>query len=302
MQRYRTLKKTEQQRLDDSVQRWELRMISTTVGSLFNIMRPAFHNFPNDYVVIDLETTGIRFHKGSQPFFPTSDLITQFGYCLVKDCKVVQQGASILNWYTVPEVDANALTERMRFTKQVVENKNGAPTGKKYHMTPELMQTGGNPIELLSAFKEYILDGARSNKMFFVAHNGYHFDARMITEHFAYWLKQKFVFDANEIFDTGMLEKASQCNTSIWQGDTLKDWSYRVYKARLKNVRWSLDKACVARYKLADRHYLPLDLEGRLEAAHDASFDSYLTHLLFEEYKEIASGRRIEPPIPYRSL
>jgi len=34
-----------------------------------------------------------------------------------------------------------------------------------------------------------------------------------------------------------------------------------------------------------------------MEEAHDAGFDSYLTHLLFEEYKEIASGRRPEPVI-----
>lgn len=277
-------------------------MIATTVSSLFNIMRPQFRNFPNDYVVIDVETTGVKFYKGDMPkFFPDSDLITQLGCCIVKDSKAVYQKALILDWSRIPGIDADLLKKRLEETKKNVEFTNdGVPTGKKYHMTFDLMQSEGRePLEALGLFKHNVFDVARKEGMFFVAHNGYHFDARMIENHYWHWLEEHIGFGPNEIFDTGMVEKGSQSNSVPWMGDTVKDWSYRTYKVRLKDVKWSLDRACATRYRLSDRHYLPVNLEQRIEEAHDAGFDSYLTHLLFEEYKEITAGRRPEPPIPY---
>ena len=281
-------------------------MIATTVSGLFNIMQPHFRNFPNDYVVIDVETTGVKFFKGDMPdFFPSSDLITQLGCCIVRDSKAVSQNAVILDWFKNPGIDAALLKERLALTKQHVEFKDGQPTGKKYHMNAELMQSKGiAPLEALQTFKRDIFDVARKEGMFFVAHNGYHFDARMIENHYWHWLEpygqeRHISFGPNEIFDTGMVEKGSQSNSSPWMGDTVKDWSYRTYKVRLKDVKWSLDRACVNRYRLIDRHYLPVDFEGKLDGAHDAGFDCLLTHYLFEEYKDIVSGRR-PAPLPYR--
>lgn len=276
-------------------------MIATTVSSLFNIMHPYYRNFPNDYVVIDVETTGVKFYKGTPTYFPDADLITQLGWCVVKDSKAVYQGSFILDWFKHPVINHVELKERLLWTKKKVEwTDDGKPTGKHYHMSAELMQShGGDPVDTLKKFKETVIDMARQDGMFFVAHNGYHFDARMIEYHYNYWLNQKIDFGPNEIFDTGMVEKGSQSNSSPWMGDTVKDWSYRTYKVRLKDVKWSLDRACAARYRLSDRHYLPVNLEGSLDEAHDAGFDCYVNHLLFEEYKEITAGRRPEPPIPY---
>lgn len=275
-------------------------MIATTVNGLFNIMSPHFRNFPNDYIVIDVETTGVKFYKGDMPdFFPSSDLITQLGCCIVKDSKAVCQSAVVLDWTQLSTIDQNVLKERLAFTKQAVEFRDGQPTGKHYHMSYDKLKEGRNPIEALKLFKQNVFDVARAEGMFFVAHNGYHFDARMIENHYWHWLEEHIGFGPNEIFDTGMVEKGSQSNSSPWMGDTVKDWSYRTYKVRLKDVKWSLDRACVARYRLSDRHYLPVNLEGRLDEAHDAGFDCLVNHLLFEEYKEITAGRRAEPPIPY---
>ena len=289
---------------EEAPQRWEANMITTTVNSLFNIMKPHFRNFPDDYIVIDVETTGIKFYKGDMPtFFPDSDLITQLGCCMVKGGKAVYQNALILDWTQNPAIDVDQLKQRLTETKQHVELKDGVPTGKKYHMTLELMQQRGKePLETLRLFKHNVFDMARNEGMFFVAHNGYSFDARMIENHYWYWLEEHIGFGPNEIFDTGMVEKGSQANSVPWMGDTIRDWSYRTYKTRLKDIKWSLDKACAARYKLADRHFLGVDLEGRLAEAHDAGFDCFVNHLLFEEYKEIAAGRRPEPPIPYARL
>jgi hypothetical protein len=289
---------------EEATQRWESKMIATTVNGLFNIMQPHFRNFPNDYVVIDVETTGTKFFKGDMPnFFPSSDLITQLGCCIVKDSKAIYQGSMVLDWFRNPGIDQQALKDRLAYTKQQVEFRDGQPTGKKYHMNAELMQKRGtDPLEALRLFKHNVFDVARQEGMFFVAHNGYHFDARMIENHYWHWLEEHIGFGPNEIFDTGMVEKGSQSNSSPWMGDTVKDWSYRTYKVRLKDVKWSLDSACASRYRLSDRHYLPVNLEGRLDEAHDAGFDCYVNHLLFEEYKEITAGRRPEPPIPYGSL
>ena len=278
-------------------------MIKTTVTGLFNIMRPFFRNFPNDYVVVDVETTGIRFYKGVGDFFPNADLITQVGWCVVKDSRAINQGSFMLNWLELPQIKRDDMAARLLHTKQMVEMRDGQPTGKKYHMTLERMESEGvNPLISLKTFKQDVIDSARENQMFLVAHNGYHFDVRMIEQHCNYWLNEKVNFGPNEIFDTGMVEKGSQSSSVPWIGDTVKDWSYRTYRIRLKNVRWALDKSCVARYRLDERHYLPKDIQGKIDQAHDAGFDSYLTHLLFEEYKEITAGRRPEPPIPYKEL
>jgi DNA polymerase III epsilon subunit-like protein len=273
-------------------------MVKLTVNSLLEVMRLGndkgrFRNFPDDYVVIDVETTGIKFHTPGSLLYQ-GDLITQLGYCVVRDAKAVSQAGLTLNWTDVKCIDENCLTQRLLQTKQNVEFKNGQPTGKTYHMTIEKMKKdGSNPIDILREFAKVLRD-AREQGCFYVAHNGYHFDVRMIEDHFAYWIKDDFKFGDNELFDTGMIEKGSQSNSTPWNGDTVKSWSMRTYGARLKNIKWSLDRACVPRYKLDEKYHLKMD------EAHDAGFDCYVTHLLFEEFKEIAKGRRQEPPLPVR--
>lgn len=267
--------------------RLEIKMIQTTVNSLFGLMRPHCRNFPNDYLVFDVETTGTVFDN---------DLITQLGYCLVRDSKPVDQAGIVLDWTRDPAVPEDWLRNRMKETKRNVEfDRDGRPTGKTYHMNYEKMAAEGvEPAVVIKLFREMFED-ARRNRLFFVAHNGYHFDARMLDNHFRRVGNEGFAFGDNELFDTGMVEKGSQSQSTPWVGETVKAWSLRTYEQRLRNVRWSLDVACVPRYRLDEKHNL------NMGEAHDAGFDCLVTHYLFEEYKEFANGKLPEPPPVFRA-
>ena len=271
----------------------ELEMLKQTMNSVLGIMKVGkFRNFPNDYLVIDVETTGVRFHKdGRNARHWDGDFITELGYCYVKDGVSTGHETLVLNWASVPKVNRQALNERMETTRRQMEFKDGKPTGRTYHMSLKRMEEeGADPIEVLQSFAE-ILQFARESGNFFVAHNGYHFDGTMFENHFDYWCKSDFKFGDNEMFDTGMVEKGSRSAMVPWLNDSVRSWSNRTYAVWLKGVHWALDRACVPRYNLAELYNLDMS------QAHGAGFDCYVTHCLFEEFKKIACGDRVEPPI-----
>jgi DNA polymerase III epsilon subunit-like protein len=267
----------------------ELLAVKNTTNYIFDLMRKDnFRNFPNDYLVIDVETTGVEFHKGTPNY--TGDLITQLGSCVVRDGIAVKQSAVTLNWPLLSCISTESLRERMLQTKRNVEFKDGVPTGKTYHLSVEKLATGVNPIEGLREFRE-LLSFNRERGCFLVAHNGWKFDVRMLEDHLGYWLKadnQPFTFKNNELVDTGMIVKGAQTNLTPYTTEPVRTWSNRVANARLKGIYWSLDNYCIPTYRLEERHYLDKS------EAHDAGYDCYITHLLFEEFKNIASGRRVE--------
>jgi DNA polymerase III epsilon subunit-like protein len=275
----------------------ELRMIKETVGGLFDLMKPHFDGFPNNYMVFDLETTGLE---------PRRDLAMQIGFCLVKDGVPVEKMGVIIDWTKLPsflpKTKYQLFREKLEKVKHHVEFKNGVPTGKKYQISFERMQDEGvHPITALELFHDLFVE-TRKQRRFFIAHNGYHFDVPFMEGHFDVFLgarakefnieeRPPFYFADNELFDTGMVEKGSQCQMSPWSNDTVRSWSLRTHNERIRNVRWALDTACVPRYGLKEKHNLDLD------SAHDAGFDCYVCHLLFQEYLRIKDGGKEPDPI-----
>lgn len=273
----------------------ELRMIKHTAQGLFDLMKPHFDGFPDNYLVFDLETTGLN---------PRRDLAVQIGYCLVKNGAPIDRDGIIINWTKIPKFvpDHDRFKQKLETVKQAVEFKAGVPTGKTYHISFErMMDEGVHPLEALSLFND-LFHEARKNRWFFLAHNGYHFDVPFIEGHFDAFLgehrkygaepKPAFYFHDNELFDTGMVEKGSQSQSVPWASDTVRSWSLRTQNERLRNVRWALDTACVPRYNLAEKHGL------NMSQSHDAGFDCYVCHLLFEEYKHLLSNPGVREPDP----
>jgi hypothetical protein len=273
----------------------EYTMLRATVNRLLEIMTPVYGpNFPNDRLVIDVETTGVRFHnfqeavkRGWKHF--DGDLITELGFCHVKENEVKSTETLVLDWTMVPSINKQALANRMAETKRHMEiDQFGQPTGKSYKMSMERMQDeGADPVEVLSLFHE-TLEDARTKKHFIIAHNGYAFDSRMFEDHFQFWCKKMFRFGDNEIFDTGMVIKASQSNQVPWTTDTSRSWSARTYAQRLKGIKWSLDRYAVPLFGLAEKYNLNMD------EAHGAGFDCYVSDCLFREMLAIAKGERAD--------
>lgn len=257
----------------------ELRMIKATVGALFSRMRGKFENFPSDYLVLDTETTGLS---------TDSDLITQIGFCLINERKIVASNNLILDWTSMPEIfPHDKLRQRMENTKFHVENKNGQSTGRKYHMSFEKMRNEGSPPREVLRLIGELLDETQAKKQFFVLHNGISFDCVLLErllDQFGDW---DFQFGEN-VLDSGMVAKSAQMNCIPWQHETIRAWSKRVRDTRLRNVFWALDTYCLPTYRLDVKYGLDIS------AAHDAEWDARATHYVFEYFVDIANGKILE--------
>lgn len=231
-----------------------------------------FGSFPDDYMVGDTETSGV---------VVAQDLVLQVGYCLVEGGKAVETKAVLLNWPDSGLVPEDWLRDRLAQTKQHVEfDKFGNRTNKNYKFTYEMLRQGLPPRGVLTEYHGLLMD-CRAAGQSLVFHNGYNFDGKILKSHFQHWLGIDWEFNDNELWDTGMLEKASQCNFVPEPRDSWKSYAARVSAARLKGVFWSLDGHCIPKYGLEEKHKLDAS------QAHDAGYDCYLAHLVLEEYKEI---------------
>lgn len=257
----------------------ESRMIRTTVNSLFRLMGTRFKEFPANYLVFDVETTGFKVGE---------DLIAELGYVLVRNHQPVDQGWVYLDWTNHPGVDQGWLQDRIDFTRRHIELRDGRPTGRTYHVSYDKLSAGMEPCEALRRYEQLFLNN-RAEGYFCVAHNGYHFDVPFIEEHLATFIDSGFRFTDHELVDTGMIEKGAQGVMTPWVGETPRDFSLRVSKTWLKGVYWALDSHCVPKYKLNEKAGI------KVAAAHDAAVDSLLTHVLFEEYRKEAEGTSCSP-------
>jgi DNA polymerase III epsilon subunit-like protein len=262
-------------------------IVRMTLQNWFNAYGDLTGSFPESYIVFDCETTGTIFGEKAK-YKGCHDLITQIGHCIVKDRVPVLWDGVILDW-TNPEMtklhehpetmDQVWLSSSLTRLEHIMADK-----GRTYQVPYERMQReGGNPIEMLEAYHKIFAD-ARAEAFFFVGHNAINFDSKMLSYHFKQYLDKELKWGANEIFDTGMMEKATQLDPTIlpWPGDTIRDWAERVNRVRAYGVYWSLDGHCASKYDLAAKH----DID--MSKAHDAGFDCYMTHLLFETYRELA--------------
>lgn len=227
-----------------------------------------YDGFPDDYLVIDIETTGSE----------EKDLIVQLGWCKIKNRQVVDNSGLLLDWSRSPIVDPSWIKRRMDNTSREM-----AKSGDSFPIEFSDLKQGVNPVHALSTFLEMLAE-VRLNDGIFVAHNGVCFDMPMITNHFKRFLNIYYRFRPEEIWDTGALEKASQADELLCYGELPGDFAFRVIESpNYKNISWSLHRHSVPKYDLLNRFNLQTNL------MHTAPFDAYLTHLLFEEHRTLAN-------------
>lgn len=234
--------------------------------------------YPDNYLFIDVESTGKEFG---------ADLITEVGWAVVRNRRVTDYGGQLLNWrdYLLPS-DWEWVCQR-----QLSCNIAMAEKGRRWHITPDrLVAEGVDPFEALNTYADIISDSISHGELI-IGHNAWFFDRQMIDSNLHRFCSgRKVPWHANAIFDTGLVERASQMDRLPWQGDTLDKWQRRA-AAYPYNTRWNLDEHCVQKYQLDRRFQLDL---SRL---HQAGFDCVVGHLLFETFRDIGEGRYYDPAL-----
>lgn len=209
---------------------------------------------PQSYLVIDIETSGFSVQKNR---------IVQLGACPVFDGEVKQESGFSL------------LIKRPRgtMTRGAME-----VTGITDEM---LMEKGMDPVtaleHMLALFEDF-----RGKGFMFIGHNLAGFDVPFYEAEFRRENLQ-WKFREDEIFDTGTIVKALQLGATVLDGESLRTFFMRVKEIWAKGVYWALDKYCVPTFQLVSRYGIDVGKH------HDAAYDCYVTALILEDIKRLAS-------------
>jgi DNA polymerase III epsilon subunit-like protein len=238
--------------------------------------------FPTDYTCFDTETTGFSRDK---------DLIVEWGHCIVRDRKVIDNLSVMINWFgakLVPDEWISAALKR-------VGRKVKLHTGRTFHVTEEKMRKKGVPVDEAMPWMFDLLKTIVDNGEFLVSHNGWNYDVQMLEAHARDFMGQAFNIPDNQMIDTGAVEKASQMmdddRLHPQPGETMKEYFKRVAYFRAPGIQWNLADWCFQKYRLAEKY-------GADPAkAHRAGYDAWMLHLLMEEYRGMAE-QAAEPAMP----
>lgn len=240
-------------------------------------------DLPDDYVALDVETTG---------FDRAKDLILEFGWCRVRGREVVRRGGIVLDWSDHHVVPDEWLYTRLRELARTMRLD-----GKSWRLDYGTMRELGVPPEKGLARVLRKLDRLRDEQVLCLGQNFYSFDAQMLAANFRGFLGVRgWEFGANAILDTGILQKALQAldrpGMLPTPQDTLRSYSTRVADKRLPGVKWNLDGHCAPKYGLFEKHGLDAS------QAHSAGFDAEVVCRLYEEYRELVAEAAAAPADP----
>jgi len=229
-------------------------------------------NFPANYTCIDIETSGLN---------PQEDYICAIGYCVVREHKLVKATEHYLDWTRHPDVNQDDLKQRLLRTQKVMEKQNKG----FYHTYDKLATAGEDPTQVLNFYLN-MFENMEQDREVLVAHNGWRFDIEFLKAHFHNWLRIAYVFTKNLVYDSGIIEKASQMHMEQdplpFPGESLMDFTLRIANTRA-SVRWGLDSHCENVYKLSEKM---ASCEYFADGAdHQAGYDATKLYFLVEEHK-----------------
>lgn len=228
-------------------------------------LRDRGYHFPADYLVFDVETTGLKV---------AHDYIAQFGHLAVDSLVSREPVETVLDWTRCDRASHGDVRERLYATEA-----DCASRGSTYKFSYDRLATEGvDPIAVLDIY-HILFTQHQEAGCYFLTHNGVHYDTQIIQHHFRRFLGENFEFDNSKMIDTGLLEKALQLDIMLQPGESLPSFYRRIEKAYGKGTYWSLSNHCIPKYKLDEKH--GLDMRN----SHTAGFDCHITHLLLEEYR-----------------
>lgn len=231
-------------------------------------------DIPDDYLCVDLETTGFTFDFLTAPDQDSyvGDLIVEVGFCDAENHFADYYENRVLNWLADGTgVKCDWLENKFRLCTDSM-----AKRGRVYRMSVDKMTSEGeDPREIIVDMSGRVATAIAEGKKL-VGFNIFDFDRRVITDVTAEWCGEPLYIPDESVFDVGLLEKANQLDMLPYVGEAAADFFKRVKSVYAKGVYWNLD-ACVERYQLQSLY----DFDGA--ETHNAGTDAMVTHLIFRE-------------------
>ncbi len=226
----------------------ELRSIAAIMNKTCSSLK--LSGIPEDYFVIDLETTGLASYRHK---------IIQLGYCAVRNKCPDKIGSFILrqDYHTS---DNWSETERL--------------TGLSFEKVSAL---GLDEAVILPAFMDTVKTWVDSGR-FIVGHNLINFDIPFLNRHAA-MRGSDYEIPLTRALDTGMIVKAARGGIYFDPNDTFFMFAKRTYNVIRKGLFWKL-AYCIKDYGLEEKF-------NGLQY-HDAANDCFATHILFEKIREVS--------------
>jgi DNA polymerase III epsilon subunit-like protein len=241
--------------------KWENENLRDIVKRLAKTENWPEPQLPCDYLVFDLETLG---------FDPARDMIVQLGFCLVRDCEVV---------HDLWDTDSSAMI--LKWPAECFEGRDGAIN--VHGITPEKSAAEGVDPDEVFGIVEDVVAYANKEGMQFCGHNLFAFDHGFLKRAMSDRGK-KMDISQDSLIDTAMIVKAMQLGMKPDVDERAYSYYARVKQFRARGVYYNLDRHCVKRFGLDAKHGVDPD------AAHDAGYDCWMTHLVVEELNKIIRG------------
>jgi len=248
----------------------ELKLVAHMAEHWFRQFARRF-NFPDNYTTLDLETSGLN---------PEVQLTCTYGYTVVRDRQPIETREVILDWTKHPDVDQLELQRDLQRAARAMKLQ-----GKVLHHTYEYLRRYG--IDAIQALEDLLtlVETAENNQEILVLHNGWAFDVEFMKAAFHNWLRVKWEFHPNLVYDSGIIEKASQLpevySPLPMVDESMQDWARRIYSIRAP-IKWNLDHHCDTKYGLLRKaNVVPGDM-------HKSGTDSLVLHYLVEEHRRLA--------------
>ena len=230
---------------------WEL------VGQM---MRTRGMNLPNNYLVVDIETTGLS---------ATRDTILQIGILQCLDGEVKRNFGVFIQ---TPEDTLQQYENSDYVRGKIAEGNEG------FIKAADVRQFGVPRSQLVPMFRDLVDRMLDIPDSVIVGHNLVKFDIPFI-EYFTKSIGIPVVFPRERVFDTGAMYKANKLGMLPAEGQNMWEFFLRVANTRARGVKWNLGTAC-QELGLEEKHNLSLD------AAHDASADVLFTHYVYQAIRD----------------
>jgi DNA polymerase III epsilon subunit-like protein len=227
--------------------------------------------WPDDYLVVDTETTGLR---------PESHLIVELGWVEVHDRRIADSGSILLDWSREHCVDFDRVACDLATVRQRM-----AARGESYRIDAALLKREGvAPAPALAEFVA-LMTTCHESGMALVGHNVWPFDRLFFQKAMAVFGSRPWLMPPGRLWDTGLLEKARQL--TLHPADDVGRYYDAVARDR-RSVRYSLGKHCAEVYRL--------DVDAT--RTHSTAYDCEITHHLLEAMRSQAGGgSRVSAPV-----